>query len=207
MSVVLKLLTLMKLTANQPIVDPSTGYPTSAFQRLQNDRATNETTIVNAIATQVNDITAALDQAGIATTEAQAASATAQTAATGVATVTGQQALVWSFITNGVLTAHIDPNDTTKAVVSIGGHTRYYADGSMVAVSAGTISGQAPSTTGYVYYSDPSRAGGNVTFHITSDTAVAAQLGATHTIGAITTPALAAPATTGITVRAPGIPA
>ena len=67
------LLKLMRLTAQQPIVDPTTGYPTAAFQRLENDRAANEEAIVN-------NIVSALDQAGIATSAAEDAATAAQTA-------------------------------------------------------------------------------------------------------------------------------
>jgi len=214
MSVVLKLLTLMKLSANQPIADPITGFPTASFQRLINSQAANETTITNAIAAQVNDITSALDQAGIATTTATDAQTTADAAQTAANTANGNAstalatagsvahllALTASFPSPGILTA------TDAGVINIAAHNRYYANGTMVAVNAGSVDGLALSTTYYVSYIDTARAGGAVSYAATTDMTASAQIGDRHVIGVVTTPASGAAQTSGNTTLAPGIP-
>lgn len=207
MGVVIKLLTLMRLTANQPIVDPATGLPTPAFQTLQNNRAANEETIVN-------NIVSALDQAGIATSSASDATTVASAAQSVAQTANGNasnalatagsvarlQALMGSFITPGVLSA------TNTGLINVAAHTRYYANGASVSVNAGSISGLALAMTYFVFYDDAGRTGGAVSYQATTNMTAAAQIGDRHVIGVVTTPVANGAVTTGRTVLAPGIP-
>jgi hypothetical protein len=108
-------------------------------------------------------------------------------------------------VTGATITATDAGADVT---ITISAHTRHYPqpDGSTVdvAVSGGSLTGRAYSTTYYIYYDDPSRAGGAVTYQSTTSEATAAQIGDRHTVGGVTTPAaLGAPKTGGYT-RPPG---
>jgi hypothetical protein len=64
-----------------------------------------------------------------------------------------------------------------------------------VAVSGGTLTARAYSTDYFIYYDDPTRAGGAVTYQSTTSEATAAQIGDRHTVGEILTPAALAAAT------------
>jgi hypothetical protein len=76
-----------------------------------------------------------------------------------------------------------------SSAITIAAHTRIYTDGVTVAVDGGTISGLAPGQTYYVYYSDPARHGGAVTYQQSSDASDAAQVGGIHSLGSVDTPA------------------
>lgn len=73
-------------------------------------------------------------------------------------------------------------------VITIAAHTRYYMDGTTVAVSSGTLNVTA-GTLYYVYYNDAGHAGGSVTYIATVNIGEAAQITGRHFIGSITTPA------------------
>lgn len=94
----------------------------------------------------------------------------------------------------------------TNATVTIIAHTRYYADtaGTSVAVNGGTVPGLAYSTTYYLYYDDPTLAGGAVTYQATTDPGVAAQTGTRLSVGSVTTPASGGSSTSGGGPRPPG---
>jgi uncharacterized membrane protein YfhO len=178
MSVVLKLLTLMRLQAGRTIVDPTTGYPTPEFLRNQNDKTANEQTMFSALVEQVNAISAAQEAANTAQatgTEAQTSADTAKVAASAAqasaTNVARSLALIASFVSpTNILTA------TNDGTINVAAHTRLYADGSSVAVNAGTISGLADSTTYYVSYLDEPRAGGSVSYNVSTIAADAAQI-------------------------------
>jgi hypothetical protein len=157
------------------------------------------------IETQINDILdvqAATDAANAAAAAADAAAVAAQTTADDI---TSANALGNSYVTGITITATDAGADVT---ITISAHTRHYPqpDGTTVdvAVSGGSLTGRAYSTTYYVYYDDASRAGGAVTYQSTTSEATAAQIGDRHTVGGVETPAaLGAPKTGGYT-RPPG---
>lgn len=89
--------------------------------------------------------------------------------------------------------------------VTIGAHTRYYADGTSVSVNGGTVTGQPFSTLLYIYYDDSALAGGAVTYAATTSAATAAQVNGRHLVGRVTTPANGAPPETGDPPEPPGV--
>lgn len=145
---------------------------------------------------------AAADAANAAATAADAAAASAQSTADDI---TESNALANSYVTGATITATDAGADVT---ITISAHTRHYPqpDGSTVdvAVSGANLTGQAYSTTYYIYYDDPDRAGGVVSYQSTTSTATAAQIGDRHTVGGITTPAAAGPPTGGAYTSPPG---
>lgn len=144
----------------------------------------------------------ALIAAGIAQTAANAAQTAADNAAASAAGATGLTSVVNSGVDANPLTA-IDAG--TDATIQIAAHNRLYPDGSSTPVNPGSISALAYATEYWVYYDDPSRAGGAVTYQTTTTEAVAAQAGDRHLVGKITTPAAAAPDTSGLYKKYPGL--
>lgn len=146
-------------------------------------------------------VIAAQSAAEAANTAAATANAAADTALTVADTVTVDSAISNSSAT-GLL---VDANDAgASATITISAHTRVYGDGTSVAVNAGSVTGLAYSTSYWVIYNDPTRAGGAVVY--TASTSVQGNGIPTgqHFVGAVTTPAAAAPPTTGNPVRPPG---
>jgi hypothetical protein len=132
---------------------------------------------------------------GTATT----AQETAETAADGVTEVA-------TLTSSGVTPNPLSASDAgANASVSIANHTRVYGDGTTVSVIGGSVTALAYSTLYYVYYDQPSRAGGSVSYAVTTNEASAAQVGDRHLVGTVTTPAAAAPDTDGEYVRSPGV--
>lgn len=144
----------------------------------------------------------AIAAAEAANAAAEAANAAAETANTAATTVTAQSNLVSSYPDGATLTA---TDAGANVTVAVSAHDRIYADGSTVAVSAANVTALAYSTLYFIYYDDPTRAGGAVTFAATTSEITAAQTGDRHLIGSVTTPAAAAPPTNGDYVRPPGV--
>jgi hypothetical protein len=174
------------LTQQAPIVEPS-RKPTIAFLRTMNDIITRIVQVVNAIV-EVLDIQeqlrAALDQAEQAIVVAQAAADTAQAAAE-----TAQQQADATKREAALTGSYIDPDVVLTAsptLITIAAHIRYYADGTSVAVDGGTAIATAPGEINYISYEDTARAGGMVTYLVTSDPPV--QTGDTHVVGAVQIP-------------------
>lgn len=196
-------LRIPNLNAANAIVDEK-GRPTPEFLRRLND-------IFQAIATTLNAITAlpeiqqALLALDTATQAAIDAAAAAQSAADGAQGQTDAQAretsLRASYVTGLTLTASDAGIDVT---IDISNHTRVYGDGTSVAVTGDTLTGQPYASTVRIYYDDPTRAGGAVAYQTTLDPDVAVQTGDRHSVGAINTPAAADPDTTGSPIRPPG---
>lgn len=112
----------------------------------------------------------------------QAATAAAQAA------IAAEQALINSYTDPTVtMTALTQPDGTVT--VTIVNHSRVYADAdkTRVAVTGGTITGLALNSQYYVYYDDPTRAGGAVTYQYTMDNTIAAQVNGRHSLGGIAT--------------------
>lgn len=96
----------------------------------------------------------------------------------------------------GVLTA------SSAGTVTIAAHNRVYASGTSVSVNGGSVSGFAPGDYVTVYYSDPARAGGAVTYLGTTE--AVAQTGDRHVVGTATIPAVGSADTVGSSPTAPG---
>jgi len=183
-----------------PIVEQG-GTPHPAFhQNWDTAMQTIEEALNSVIAAQ-----AAADAANAAAAVADAAAAAdaAAVAAQGAADdAAANSALANSGVTGATITAADAGADTS---ITISGHTRVYGDGTSVAVTGATLTGRAYSTFYYVYYDQPSRAGGAVTYQTTTSETTAAQTGDRHLVGSVTTPAAAAPDTDGNYVGAPGV--
>jgi hypothetical protein len=139
---------------------------------------------VNSIKGQVDAITFSIEQAGIALTTAQDAHDKAVAAA-------NEAALVNSYVTPAtVLTAAVDPDDDTTAIITIADHQRVYADGAntTVDVTGSSVSGLDLGVDYFITYMDAARAGGAVSYNATSDYTQAGQGNDRHLVGDITTP-------------------
>lgn len=154
---------------------------------------------LNAILVSIQDQVTAIAAANAAAAAANAAAAAANSAAT---TVTNANAIQNSYPIGATITATDVGSDVT---VTIAANTRYYGDGTSVAVNAGSVTGLAYSTLYYIYYDDGPRAGGAVTYQATTSVSAAAQVGNRHLVGSVTTPAAAAPPNTGGNVQPPGV--
>lgn len=143
--------------------------------------------------TLLAQIVAAQNAAAAAAADAAAAQSTADTAEK-------NDKISSSWTSPGsVLTATDAGSDAT---ITIAAHTRNYGDGTTVSVSGASKTGKAYSTAYYVYYNDPSLAGGAVSYQVTTSATTAApnKTSGRHFVGKVTTPAAAAPPTTGGTV-------
>ena len=170
------------LTQAQPIVDTE-RKATNEFLRTLNGilgqigYALNQILVLPIIQQAIADL-------GDATEAALAAAAAANAAAAGAADNAAanarEQALQSSYIDpNSVLTA-------TPDTITIAAHTRRYSDGTSVAVSGGSIAATAPDDVDYIYYDDPTRAGGAVTYQVSTTQPI--QTGNRHVVEAILIP-------------------
>ena len=190
---------LPRLPLTVQIVDPKTGRPTQRFQlwwqRFCEDIEAQEGAQDAAIAAQ-----AAADSAIAAAAIASTAAVTAQSAADGANSVA-------SLTNSGVTPNPLSATDAgANATIAVAAHTRIYGDGSTLAIAGPVnITGLAYSTLFYVYYDDPTRADTTPTYATTTSATTAAQTGDRHLVGAVTTPAAAAPPTTGNEVQPPGL--
>lgn len=175
------------LQQNQPIVDRD-GKPNPFFMRALNDTLGNLGEAINAIAA-LPDIQQQLMDLDAAT---QAALDLAQGANDAVVQANLEQALVNSYIEPASVTT------ATNSDITVVSHNRIYADSAntSVAVNGDTITNTYPTgTVVYVFYDDPTRAGGFVTFQISDIQPV--QTGDTHVVEAVRIPALGDPPTNG----------
>lgn len=152
---------------------------------------------VPAIQAQAAAAAASAATANAAAATANAAAAAAQTAAdnanAAADSVTSESSLVSSFIVAGSFTPPLISADSTGNV-TIATHDRQY--GNTALNPSVTVTGDTIATTGAnpdvvrVYYDDPTRAGGAVTYLFTIDPDPApVQGGDTHSVGAVTIPA------------------
>lgn len=199
---------LDRLQRGVPIVGRD-GVPSQQFQSLWQRTVENIESALAQLQDQIDLITAAQnaadaaqDAADTATAAAAAADAAATTAQGAADTANSTASLANSGVTGITITATDAGSDAT---INISSHTRVYADGTSVSVTGGSVTGLAYSTLYYIYYDDPARAGGAVTYQATTSEGTAAQVGNRHTVGSATTPAAAAGDTDGIFVRPPGV--
>ncbi len=186
-------LRLQRLASNFKIANPD-GTPTNAFILFWQNA-------MQQIEASINGVQDALDAAALADAAAASANAAAATATAAADTVTVDSAIANSTasgLTIGATDAGAD------ATISISAHTREYGDGTSVAVNGGSVTGLAYSTSYWVVYSDPTRAGGAVTYTASTSVQGNGIPSGQHFVGAVTTPAAAAPPTTGNPVRPPG---
>ena len=131
-----------------------------------------------------------------AVTAALEASALAATALQTSQAVQATNDLANSYINPvGVLTA------SSAGAITVAAHTRIYGNTSVV-VSGGSLSGFASGNYVTVYYQDPARAGGAVTY--LGSTSAVAQTGSTYIVGQVSIPAAGSPDATGPGPAAPG---
>lgn len=147
--------------------------------------------IVDAIASVNAAAAAAQASADAAAAAAATAQSTAGTAQSSTDALNAEASLVNSYITG--FTSPLIKSDST-GLVTIANHSRVYGDSILnptVSVTGGTIStGAAAGSTVRVYYDDPSRAGGTVTYAYTVDPAAPPVQGnGRHSVGAVTVPA------------------
>ena len=185
------------------------GTPTHQFQQNWQNQGKAIEGAIQILAEAVDGILAAqaaAEAANAAAAVAQDAAATAQVAAEAAndaAAAVGSEGTITASGTSGLTLTATDAG--TDATVNISAHTRIYGDGSSVSVSAGSITGLAYSTDYWVFYDDPTRAGGAVTYQHSTDPADAVQTGDRHSVGAVTTPAAAAPDNNGKEVLPAGV--
>lgn len=179
------------LQAGRAIVDQK-GAPALDFQRWINDG-------FKQLQTAQNATNAALVAAGIATAAAAAATAAATAANDAAEGSIAAQSLANSYTDPTYLLTATDAG--TDASIAIIAHDRIYPDDpnypTPVAVNSGMLTGLAYSTEYFVFYSDPTRAGGAVTYQASTNFADAAQVAGIHSVGAVVTPAAAGPPETG----------
>ena len=185
------------------------GTPTHQFQQNWQNQGKAIEGAIQILAEAVDGILAAqaaAEAANAAAAVAQDAAATAQVAAEAAndaAAAVGSEGTITASGTSGLTLTATDAG--TDATVNISAHTRIYGDGSSVSVGSGSITGLAYSTDYWVFYDDPTRAGGAVTYQHSTDPADAVQTGDRHSVGAVTTPAAAAPDNNGKEVLPAGV--
>lgn len=152
---------------------------------------------------------AAATAAAAAAAVAQTAANTAQTAATSAqssATTANNAVAVTNAYPTGLTISATDAG--ASASISISAHTEVYPQSNgtnvNVSVNSGNVTSLAYSTSYWIYYDDPTQAGGAVTYHATTTQATAAQTGGRIAVGAVTTPAAAGGPITGKFRLAPG---
>ena len=176
------------LTQSEPIVDAQ-QKPTTYFLRTLNGILQNLAKAVTQLQ-QLPIIQDALLALDAATQAAQAAADAATAAAADSMEQTAANAREAS-----LQASYIDPSSVltaTPTTITIAPHNRIYpaASGGVattVAVNGGSIAATAPADVDYIFYSDPTRAGGSVTYQVSTTPPV--QTGDTHVVGAVEIPA------------------
>ena len=167
-------LRLPRMQSTLPLVNTGAGTPDLTFIQWWNDFA-------NQIENSVNDISEALEAAGIAQDTADSALSEADQALS--------EAVLLALAGSGVESNPLTSTDAgSDATISIDAHQRTYADGRTVSVDAGTITGLAYDTLYYVFYSDPDQLGGAVSYESVTTDNDASQLGSRHLVGRVSTP-------------------
>lgn len=179
-----------QLQQSMPVVD-SEGRMTNEFSRRLNEILASLASALNQllILPVIRDAITALDSATQAAQDA-AAAASAAAAAAGTAADQSMAATEATKREAAIQGSYIDPDSVVTATpitVSIAAHVRRYADGTSANVSAGTVAATGPDDVDYVFYNDPARAGGAVTYQVSVDPPT--QTGDTHVVGAVTIPA------------------
>lgn len=191
-------LILPRLKLSSPITDKD-GGPVLELTRAWN----NAMTLIEA---NVNGIQDALDAAGIAqaaavsaASDAAAAQASADAAAAAGSGSSALQALVNSGVNNACTIGAFDAG--SDATVTVSANTRYYGDGTSVAVNSGSVTGVAYGLDAVlIFYDDLTRAGGAVTYQVTIDPTLANPSPVhpnRHYVGSVPTPSALDPPNVG----------
>lgn len=189
-------LRLPRIPSGLRIINPD-GTATNTFKQWQDDYASR-------IEASVNAVELALEAAGIALDAAAAAQAAADDAIAANETITNDQSLINSGVVNEV--GGFSAN--AAGVVTVPNHQRLYGDSTLnptvsvtgAAVATGALAGDLI----YIYYDDPTRSGGAVTYQFTSDVENAVQGGDRHSVGVVEIPPSGIMG--GRLTRPPGIP-
>lgn len=188
-----------------PLVD-SNGMVTSPwyqfFQGSHNRTGGNPVDKVEEAAQVGATATTAAATANTAAATANAAAAAAQTAADNAQSAADGTSSFQSLLNSGVdqdctLTGQ-DAGANGDVVIS--NSTRFYADGTSVAVTGAALTSLAYDTYYFIYYDDPSRAGGAVIYHATTndgDAQPSSMNPNRHYMGKVKTPVMGDPDTTG----------
>lgn len=193
----IKRVNLAPLQQSMPIVDAQ-GRPTTVFLNFINGTIQSLKNSVN----DLIDIENAVEAANAAATAANDAAAAAQSAANDANdAATGAQATAdatsseQSLINSGLI------NYTPPAIeasitgaVTIANHDRVYGNPTLdptVSVTGDTVmSGFIGDDLVYIFYDDPSRAGGAVAYQMSLDSSDAVQGGARHSVGSVVIPTI-----------------
>lgn len=167
----------------------------------QIEKTLNAILAIPLIQQAVLDAQAAADAAQAAANSAQ----TAADAAQGSADAQARETSLVNSYTTGFAGALLTAN--TSGSVTIQAHTRVYGDSILNpnASVSGTVltTGATPGQIVRVFYNDPVRTGGAVSYYFTIDPAVfPAQSGNTHSVGAVEIPAVGT--NSGKNLRPPG---
>lgn len=209
-------LNIPKLQYNLPMT-LDTGVPTQTFQRWWQEVADNITSNFNSLSQAVADIQTLQTQMNARISEISTLQTQMNARITEISTLQTQMNDRITEISNAVRDYSIglgwmspgsvltSADNGTNANIVIANHTRKYGNSTSVAVTGATITG-AYGTLYYVYYDDPTRAGGAVTYHTDTNPNVAANNAASgrHYVGSITTAAAGGSATTGGGTVPPG---
>lgn len=183
-------LKLPRLDQIRKIVDVATGRATTDFVVLWQ-------LFANSIELAINGIQSALQAAGIAQAAAESAQTSAdnaQAAADAAAAGSGYNASEMSIV-NSFPTGYSPPLLTAddSGIVTIVSHQRQYGDPTLnptVPVNGGAVATTAVAgEVVRIFYDDPARAGGAVTYQYTIDPApFPVQGGDRHSVGAVVIP-------------------
>lgn len=184
---------LPRLPANQKLMNAD-GTPTLIYSRWWQSVVQQVETAINGII-ELPGIQEAVEQAQAAAEAANSAAAAANDAAgnaQGVADSTAaEQSIINSYVTNFAGASVLAADSTGQ--VTVVNHDRVYGDSTLnptVSVIGGVIAtGFTAGTTARIYYDDPMREGGGVSYQFTTDAAVATQSGSRHSVGAVEIPA------------------
>jgi len=175
----LPVLRIPTLSQAQPFVDKDGRLTNEALRRL-NEILGGLTRQGNATAEAINAANLAAAAAELAKDAADMAQAAADQAQSSGNVTSSELALQNSYISPAsVLTA-------TPTTITIANHTRFYADGTSAPVTGATIAATGPGQTDYIYYDQPSRAGGTVSYQVSTTQPI--QSGDRHVVGAVMIP-------------------
>ncbi|MES2904335.1 MAG: hypothetical protein V4696_09145 [Pseudomonadota bacterium] len=200
---------LATLNASLAIVDEQ-GRPQLWFQKQYQtviQELRDQIAALSVTVDQIAEIVGLTEDLETAVIAVEAAVVVAQGAAEDAAASAGGANSVASLTNSGVTPNPLSATDAgANATINVAAHTRVYGDGTTLAIAGPTtLTGLAYSTLFYVYYDDATRADTTPTFLTTTSPATAAQSGDRHLVGSVTTPAAAAPPTTGDEVQLPGL--
>lgn len=187
---------------SQPIVDKE-GRPAPWLIRALNDAFSNLAEAINRIA-EIPAIKAELEAA---VQEAKDAAQAAQTAADNAQSAGDAQAKEASLVTSYVSATVPTPTADDAGDVTIAPHDRVYGDPTIdptVSVDGGLVAtGESPGSIVRIYYVDPERDGGAVTYQFTVDPdPPPVQGNDVHSVGAVQIPTTGT--SEGKVIRPPG---